>query len=51
MSGFLINSSGPVMPNGHINLGQEGAWWRQAIAWTNIDLSSLNSCGNLIGNA
>ena len=39
------------MPYGGINLGQHWlkqcfvAWWHEAIAWTNIDLSSVRSIG------
>ena len=42
---------GPVTPFGDIDLGQHwlrlwlAAWWHQAITWTNVDLSSVRSCG------
>ena len=42
---------GLVAPYDNIDLGQHGfrswldAWWHQSITWTNVDLSSLRSCG------
>ena len=48
---FLLMNCGLVMPYDITELDQHWfrqrivAWWYEAITWTNIDLSSVRSCG------
>ena len=49
--GISLTHCGLAMPYADINLGQHQSrqwlvtWWHQATTWTNVDLSSVKSCG------